>query len=153
MKGEVKVLPLSNKFVLLRPGSLVYLSAAEGIYQPHTIKKIKRFKRWSAIAFQEITEIESAIRCRDSLVYLPAEEICLEDGEFFHGQIIGLSVVTTAGKIIGKIEEILVTGSNDVYVVNDGKREYLIPAIAAVVKAVDLEGKTVIIEVMDGLLD
>ena len=90
---------------------------------------------------------------RDSLLYLPAEEVCLEDGEFFHEQIIGLSVVTTGGMILGKVEEILATGSNDVYVVTDGKREYLIPAIADVVKGVDLEGKTILIEVMEGMLD
>lgn len=153
MKGEVKVLPLSNKFILLRPGSTVYVSATEGIFQPYTIEKIKRFKRWAAITFRGITEIEKALLFRDSLLYLPAEEVCLEDGEFFHEQIIGLSVVTTGGMILGKVEEILATGSNDVYVVTDGKREYLIPAIADVVKGVDLEGKTILIEVMEGMLD
>jgi 16S rRNA processing protein RimM len=84
---------------------------------------------------------------------LPVEEVCLEDGEFFYSQIVGLSVVTTEGMTLGMVEDILVTGSNDVYVVKDGKREYLIPAIADVVKKIDLEEKTILIEVMEGLLD
>jgi 16S rRNA processing protein RimM len=54
---------------------------------------------------------------------------------------------------LGKVEDILATGSNDVYVVKNGKKEYLIPAIADVVKRIDLERKTILIEVMQGLLD
>jgi 16S rRNA processing protein RimM len=84
---------------------------------------------------------------------LPAEEVCLEDGEFFYHQIVGLSVVTAEGMTLGKVEDILATGSNDVYVVKNGKKEYLIPAIADVVKRIDLERKTILIEVMQGLLD
>ena len=132
---------------------MVYVSAAEGIFKPYTIKEIKRFKRWAAITFDEISELGKASRLRDCMVYLPAEEVCLEDGEFFHEQIIGLSVVTTGGTTLGTVKEILATGSNDVYVVTDGKREYLIPAIADVIKIIDLEGETILIEVMEGLLD
>jgi 16S rRNA processing protein RimM len=84
---------------------------------------------------------------------LPAEEVCLEDGEFFYHQIVGLSVVTTEGRALGKVEDILVTGSNDVYVVKGAGKEYLIPAISDVVKKIDLEGKTILIEAMEGLLD
>ena len=51
------------------------------------------------------------------------------------------------------IADIFETGSNDVYVVRDGKREYLIPAIGDVVRSVDLAGGKVVITPLDGLLD
>lgn len=148
----MRVLPLSNKFVLLKPDSFVYIPAG-GIFSPYKIKKIKQFKRWSVISFHGIGEMEEAALFRGSLLYLPAEEVCLEDGEFFYHQIVGLSVVTTEGVALGKVEDIMVTGSNDVYVVKKGKKEHLIPAITDVVKKIDLEEKTIIIEAMEGLLD
>ena len=87
------------------------------------------------------------------MLYAPGDEIPLEDGEFFHDQIIGLSVVTIGGMALGKVEDILQTGSNDVYIVKQGAREYLIPAIADVIKRIDLQEKKIVIEVMEGLLD
>ena len=54
---------------------------------------------------------------------------------------------------LGKVEDILRTGSNDVYIVKQGAREYLIPAIADVIKRIDLHEKKIFIEVMEGLLD
>jgi 16S rRNA processing protein RimM len=77
----------------------------------------------------------------------------LGEGEFYHHQIIGLTVITSEGDVIGKIEEVLETGSNDVYVVRKDNNEYLIPAIKEVVTHIDLEKGQVTIKVMNGLLD
>ena len=53
---------------------------------------------------------------------------------------------------LGKIEDIISTGSNDVYVIRDNEREYLIPAIRDVIKGVDIKGRRMVIALMDGLI-
>ena len=53
---------------------------------------------------------------------------------------------------LGKIEDILTTGSNDVYIVRDNEREYLIPAIRDVIKEVDTERRRMVIALVDGLI-
>ena len=53
---------------------------------------------------------------------------------------------------LGKIEDIISTGSNDVYIVRDKDREYLIPAIRDVIKDVDTKGRRMVIALIDGLL-
>ena len=45
------------------------------------------------------------------------------------------------------------TGSNDVYIVRNGKKELLLPAIDWVVKEVDLEGNRLTFEFIEGLGD
>ena len=66
--------------------------------------------------------------------------------------MIGLKVKTTAGEPLGEVVDVLDTaGANDVYVVHDGAREILIPAIEPVVKQVDLERGEMIVEPMEGL--
>jgi 16S rRNA processing protein RimM len=62
-------------------------------------------------------------------------------------------VITSEGKEIGRVAEIMETGSNDVYVVRGQGKEYLIPAIKDVILSVDLRSGAIIITPMEGLLD
>ena len=56
------------------------------------------------------------------------------------------------GKPMGRITDILPTGSNDVYLVNGPHGEILIPAIEDVVKSVDIEKGQMVVQIIDGLL-
>ena len=75
------------------------------------------------------------------------------DDEYYWKDLIGLSVVTCDGVTLGKITRIMETGANDVYLVKNGKQEYLIPAIADVIQRVDLTSGTMTITPLEGLLD
>ena len=58
------------------------------------------------------------------------------------------------GRISGQIVEIIVTGSNDVYIIkNPAGSQVLIPAIKDVVKQIDLIRRTMHIDPLPGLLD
>ena len=77
----------------------------------------------------------------------------LSDNEFYIKDILGLSVLTEEGETLGAVTEVYKTGSNDVYEVlkEDGKK-FLIPAIAQVVKEIDIRNKKMIIELLEGLI-
>ncbi len=77
----------------------------------------------------------------------------LKKGEYYRFQIEGLEVITEEGECLGNVTEIISTGSNDVYVVTKGKKEYLLPAIKEVIKSVDLERKVIIVHLLEGLID
>ena len=51
------------------------------------------------------------------------------------------------------LREVLVTGGNDVYIVNDGKREVLIPVLKDVIQHVDLATRKMVVRLPAGLLD
>jgi 16S rRNA processing protein RimM len=74
-----------------------------------------------------------------------------EEGTYYWFDIIGLLVFSAGGVYVGRIESILPTGSNDVYVVRDGKKETLIPALASVIVSVDLAGKRMQVDLPEGL--
>ena len=64
----------------------------------------------------------------------------LNDGEFYTFDIIGLDVFDLDGQRLGTVDNVLKTGSNDVFVArSDDGREILIPALKAVVKRIDIE--------------
>ena len=77
----------------------------------------------------------------------------LAENEFYYHEIEGYEVATTDGRVLGEVAETFSTGANDVWVVRGAGREYLIPAIADVVREIDRESRRIIIEPMPGLLD
>ncbi len=65
-----------------------------------------------------------------------------------------MQVFTLNGRLLGNIDDIIVTGSNDVYVIKTpAGKQILIPAIKDVVKQVDLSRQMMYIDPIAGLLD
>jgi 16S rRNA processing protein RimM len=77
----------------------------------------------------------------------------LEEGTYYHFQLLGLQVYTADGKHLGEVSEILGTGANDVLRVRGGEREHLIPLVDAAVADIDLEGRRVVLAHLEGLLE
>ena len=75
----------------------------------------------------------------------------LEDESYYWFDIIGLSVYTIDEKFIGRVESIIPTGSNDVYVVKNNDDEILIPGLESVVKEIDLKQKNMRVDLPEGL--
>jgi 16S rRNA processing protein RimM len=77
----------------------------------------------------------------------------VQEGEFYYYQVIGLHVRTTAGRDIGVISRVFFSGGHDIWVVQQGEKEYLIPVTEEIVRVIDIPGGHAVIEPLDGLLD
>ena len=76
----------------------------------------------------------------------------LPPGEYYHYQLVGLTVVTDLGETLGQVQEILATGSNDVYIVkSEAGAELLLPAIRQVVQDIDLDAGRILVHLLPGL--
>ena len=75
----------------------------------------------------------------------------LPEGEYFHFQLLGLRVFTEAGEELGRLSEILETGSNDVYVVSGPDGQILVPALSEVIQEIKLSEKIMVVRLPDGL--
>lgn len=77
----------------------------------------------------------------------------LPEGSFYIFDLVGCKVVGTGGREIGVVDDVLGMPANDVLVVKMEKGEALVPVTRNVVKQVDLAGKLIVIEEIEGLLD
>jgi len=77
----------------------------------------------------------------------------LPDGEFYYYQLIGLPVFTTSGELIGSIAQVFFSGGHDILVVQHGEKEYMIPVTEEIVRSLDIPGRRVVIEPLEGLLE
>ena len=150
LKGEVKIEIITDfpdRFALL---DQVLLG------DEHTPFKLEGFRKHAQFGLLKLSGLdnpEAARKLAGMLIYVPiAEAVPLGPDEFYEHQIIGLDVWTTDGQHLGRVSEVLFTGSNEVYVVQDKGKEVLIPAIKDVVPEIDLERGRMIVRLIDGLL-
>ena len=86
------------------------------------------------------------------MITVPPEAVPqLPECEYFHFQLLELKVLTEEGEDLGRISDILETGSNDVYVVTGPTGEVLVPALADVIVKVDLDQGIMEVSLPDGL--
>ncbi|HUS80700.1 MAG TPA: ribosome maturation factor RimM, partial [Armatimonadota bacterium] len=74
----------------------------------------------------------------------------LPEGEYYDFQIVGLRVVTTDGRDLGEVLEVLrVGGGSDLYVTD----EISVPAVDRFVREISLERGEIVVEGLDELMD
>ncbi len=78
-----------------------------------------------------------------SKIYVDSNNLYpLEKGAHYIHDLIGCKVFFN-DKFFGKIEDVMHLSSNDVYLVNDGNTERLIPAISELIKSINISDKVV----------
>jgi 16S rRNA processing protein RimM len=76
----------------------------------------------------------------------------MESGKTYRVKdLAGCEVVTVKGEVLGRLKDVLPTGSNDVFVIGEGLSEILVPALKSVVLEIDLEAKRITVDLPDGL--
>lgn len=79
----------------------------------------------------------------------------LDNGTYYWHDLFGMDVYSSEGVYLGKLETVIPTGSNDVYVVkrppDAPDEEILIPALNSVVLEIDVESRIMRVELPEGL--
>ena len=151
--GELKVLSLTdipNRFAEL---DAVYLGPDHIRYALQSARPYKG--EMVVLKLAGIEDANTAETLRNFDITIPLNQLAkLPPDSYYQHDILGLHVSTLDGRDVGSIVDIMITGSNDVYIIAaaDG-RQVLVPAIKEVVKQVDLIRKMMYIEPIRGLLD
>ena len=153
LKGVVKVNPFTDDISKFEDLKYVYIQLKNELKKVK-IEQVRYNKNQVLLKLEGIDSIEEAEKYRN--FYLKTEKESQEDlGEdtYCIVDLIGLDVYSDKNEYLGKIEDVFPTGSNDVYVVKDNLgKQILIPAIADVVKEVDLKNKKMTINLIPGLI-
>ena len=155
LKGEVKLKPMVVDPNMVLGARRTRIVGEDGSSVETELEKVRgQGGRW-IVKFKDFKTIEQA---EQDLVGRSVEIYCedfrsLPEGEYYWFQIEGLQVFDEAGRCYGTINEIIVTGSNDVYVVQDGDKELLLPMIDSVVKSIDLKENKLVFHIIEGLLE
>jgi 16S rRNA processing protein RimM len=141
LDGAVKVLPLTDFDDRFDAGAHLVLEGAERKVewsrpgQPGLVVKLR------GIDSRSVAEL-----FRGRYLEVAEESVRpLEEGRFYHHEVVGLAAATRSGMSLGMIAEVLERPANDVWVSRDGPVEHLIPATKDAVIEVDLKARRVVV--------
>lgn len=105
--------------------------------------KIQTHGRLLLFQFEGVESFEAAEALRGMQVKIPRSQAhALPPGHYYVGDIVGMEVFTEDGRSIGRIREVLQTGSNDVY----RTEQALIPATREAVTTMDVPGRRMVVQ-------
>jgi 16S rRNA processing protein RimM len=147
VRGEVRIAPLTDFPDRFNNLKAAYVDGG-GKLEVETI----RYNNQAVIAkFKGIDSRDKADALKNRLLRVDRSEVPpLNDGEYYSFDIIGLNVFDENGKSLGRIKQILKTGSNDVYAAENADGEQtLIPALKKVVTDINLAAGTMTVKLQE----
>ena len=155
LRGEVKALLLTDD-----PGQLAGLGecflwdAASDARDRSRVEQCRVQGRAVILTLEGSRSIAEAEALIGRLVAAPQEALApLPRGTFYASTLVGASVITEDGVLVGEFVGLQAAPGQDLWVVRAGRREHLIPAVAEIVREVDLAARRITIRPPEGLLE
>lgn len=154
VRGEVKVFPTTDDMKRFKKLKTVLLDLGKE-QKTLEIEQVKFFKNMVILKFKGIDDINDVEGFRQKDLFVTRDQaVKLLPDENFIADLIGLTVMTDEGTVLGTLFDVLKTGANDVYCVKTAEgKDVLLPAIKDCILNVDLEKQEVLVHILDGLLD
>jgi 16S rRNA processing protein RimM len=154
IKGQLRVVLFSGDFSSVAGLDSAMLKRPDGGMETFPVTAIARHGKKVLLTLKDFSSINQVLALVGRELYVRRGQLPeLSEGEYYWCDLIGLRVETDQGEVLGTLTEIIATGSNDVYVVKSGEREYLIPALEEIVREIDLDGRVMKVSPPEGLFD
>jgi 16S rRNA processing protein RimM len=151
--GEMKVRPATDFPERFLHTPMLYVGER---HVPTAVTGARLLPRQVLISLTGVTDATAAGKYRGALLYVPiSEAVALPPNQFYLHDMIGLRAELPDGTPLGTIADVYTGPANDIYAVRETGtgREVLVPAVADVIKRVDVAAGVVVIDPIPGLFD
>jgi len=99
-----------------------------------------------------ITDVNGALAMRGQVLSIRREDAPLPMGSFYLADLIGLQVRDAEnGAVLGTLSKVLPLPAQNVYVVQDGQREFMVPAVPEFIVETNIDEGYLRVHVIEGL--
>ena len=150
--GVCKIVSYAESLAVFEPGDGLFVEKDENHSQTYEVLWVKPHSKGALMALGGVTDRDAAETLRGAGLYIDKCKLpALEEENYYWFELIGMAVYTQDGVYLGRLESILPTGSNDVYVVRAEEQETLVPALSSVVRRVDTAERRMEVVLPEGL--
>lgn len=142
--GAVKLTPTTDVLERFRGLSHAYLEE-RGAVRPVKVSDVRLLNDAVALRIEGVDSVEAATALRGAYLCVDrAHAVSLPKDTYFVTDLIGCETSDTAGKTYGRVTDVLETGANDVYVIENGK--LMVPALKRVLHEVAVEEQRIVFD-------
>lgn len=145
IQGEVKILPWADGPEFLLGFKTLYLNG-----KPYAVRSSRVHKTCVLAKLEGVDTPEQATLLRKQVVTVDRTGVKLPDGAVFIADLIGCRALDDDGSEFGRITDVLTMPSSDVYVVK-GEKTYMIPAVKAFVREINVAEGFVRVHLIEGM--
>ena len=154
LKGEVKIRTYAGDPKMLVAGQLLRATYPDGRVQTLELRSVRTQGGKVLVGFAGIDDRTQAEGLRGVELAVKREDLPpLGPGDYYLSDLVGYTVVTDGGEVIGPVQEAWNMPASDVLQVMRGGHEVLIPVVDDIVKGIDHLNRQVVITVIEGLLE
>ena len=154
IRGDVKVVPLTDWPERFKTFRLLYLEKSDETSDWIKVEQAKVQQNHIILKLSGIDSRNKAEVLKDVGLYVREQDLpSLPEGHYYIHDLVGMHVRTVNGKDVGSIVNVIQTSAQDIYVVDTGGKEILIPAVKMFVKHIDSKKREVLIDPIEGLID
>lgn len=130
----------------------VWVVPPVGRVRPYMILEARQGPKGVIIALDGVETAAAAHELAGRWILALSESLPEPPVEVF--DVIGFEVNDSARGRLGHVTDVIITGANDVLVVDEGPfGQVLLPVIEQVILDVDAQARTILVELLDGLID
>lgn len=153
VRGAVKIESWCDSPRVLAALPTVYLCEADGSFSPKILKNPSVSGDRVIAYVGDSSSMDDAILLKGKTLYARREDISLPVGKVFLADLPGLPVIDVdTGKVYGKLREITPSPAADLYVVDTGHGDVLLPDVPEFIKERDTE-RGILVRVIPGFFD
>jgi len=136
-----------------KPGSLLHIRSGSAI-RPLTVESVRFHRGRPIIGLSGVHSMDAAEALAGAELRVTTDALqTLPAGSYYHHDLVGCTVETVAGQVIGLVEGIEGTGTGSRLVVRGHAGEVLIPLVEGIAVDVNVDARRIVVEPPDGLLE
>ncbi len=154
IKGEAKLGFSKGREKQVELLSKIYVKK-DNQYTELNVSSVRFHKHFAIVKFKEFNTVNQVEEYKGCDLYLPKSEVeeNLDNDEYLISDLIDMDVYDEDGCLIGKISEIGENSANNILSVKDNNgKKHLVPFVKELVPVVDLKGKKIVINNIEGLI-
>ena len=150
LKGEVRILSsFKYKDKVFKEGMKIYVGKSK---VEEKITSYRYHKIFDMITMDGYNDINQILKYKGEYVFVNKEDIVLNENEYLDEDIIGMNVYVD-DRLLGEVRRIEKHSVNEILVVKNDKKNYLVPYNFDIILSIDLEKKEICVKNIVGLFD
>ena len=152
--GYLKLQPSTHSIERLGSLTDVFIGPSAAAAAPRRIDEVVEKNRSIMLKVHAVESRTAAESLVGSFVFVSEEDLSVPpEGSCFVHDIIGSEVVTQRGIVVGVVADVYKLPGHDIWVVQQGEKEFLLPVVKEFIASVDMLSKRIIVRPIEGLFD